>query len=454
MEPSEERRESLPAIPPQNKNFNIEPMNDKDTTKKEKYHSHTDEPSKKYARIRTDYYKKSWHLTSKGDKVPELSIWNKATIKEDHEDLSIFKKIEKFENFANVPDNNPLTYKRNIQGCYNLYEPIKHLPVEGNYDNTNDFLKHLFGDKIDIAIDWLTLLYKQPTQMLPAICLVSKENRTGKTTFLRWLCKIYDSNSIILGNEDLSSNFNSSWATKLIIGVDETVIEKNLVKEKIKRLVTDDEILVERKGIDKNSVPFVGKFILLSNNESNFIKFDKEDTRFFVSKVPVVKIMDANLETKLTNEIPAFLHFLINRKLSYPEKLDRLWFKPEDFETPALLNIIQSSRSRTEMELRDWLEGVFNADYELGSILITISHLKKQLSKEVKYQGLRNELEKILKEDWGLIPEKQQRFRSPYLDEGYNVDRNNDKTQAEKKIYLGYIDQNGTPYRIKRELIF
>lgn len=410
-----------------------------------------EEAAKFYVRIKTDYYKKSYSLTSKGDKVPELVPWKKSTIKEDHESNGIFKMIQRFENFANVPNNStdPITgYKRNIKNCYNLYEPISHQPKPGEYPTTLSFLQHIFGEKVTVAIDWLTLLYRKPTQILPAIGLVSKENNTGKTTYLKWLAEIYGSNCAILGNEDLSSNFNSPWATKLIIGVDETVIEKNIVKEKIKRLVTDDRILVERKGVDKNSIPFVGKFILLSNNEHNFIRVDQEDTRFFVCKVPAIKKIDPNLLDKLISEIPAFLHHLQTRLLNFPEKRHRLWFHPKDFETPALLNMIESSRTRTEKELLDWLERIFNVGEKIEHVTVTLSDLKKEISKEFKYTNLRNDLERVLKDNWQLIPEKLKRYDSPSIEEGYSIETDT------KHYVLKFTSQVGRPYVITKELVF
>lgn len=459
MNTTKEKRESLPAIPPQSLN----PTNGKDTKKlkqptestkdlvkiKKKPLS-TEMAAKQYVRIKTDYYKKSYSLTSKGDGVPELATWRKATIKEDHDSNGIFKLIEKFENFANVPNNSndPITgYKRSIKGCYNLYEPILYQPEVGEYKNTLTFLEHIFGAKINVGLDWLTILYCNPTQNLPAIGLVSKENTTGKTTFLKWLAEIYGSNCVILGNEDLSSNFNSPWATKLVIGVDESLIDKNIVKEKVKRLVTDDRILIERKGVDKNSIPFVGKFIMLSNNEHNFIKVDNEDTRFFVCKVPVIKQKDPFMLSKLISEIPAFLYHLQTRTLFSPIKQDRLWFSPKDFETPALMNMIENSKSRTEKELLDWLEQVFNTDEQLSIVQVSMTNLIEQLSKTIKYSSnLRGELDNVLKNNWGLLPDKVTRYRSPSIG---TIHTNDDKHHI-----LEYTSQNGRPFTITKEFVW
>jgi len=47
-------------------------------------------------------------------------------------------------------------------------------------------VKHIFGDQIELGLDYLQLLYQKPVQILPIVCLVSKERSTGKTTFPKW----------------------------------------------------------------------------------------------------------------------------------------------------------------------------------------------------------------------------------------------------------------------------
>ncbi|MEO8416781.1 MAG: primase-helicase family protein [Ginsengibacter sp.] len=74
--------------------------------------------------------------------------------------------------------------------------------------------------------------------MLPILCLVSKERNTGKTTFLNFLKAVFVDNMTINSNEDFRSNFNAEWANKLIIGVDETFLDRKEDSERIKSLST------------------------------------------------------------------------------------------------------------------------------------------------------------------------------------------------------------------------
>lgn len=97
------------------------------------------------------------------------------------------------------------------------------------------FLNHVFGAKIDFALDYLLLLYTKHTQRLPILLLESKERGTGKSTIGNILKLLFQDNSAKLGNSELKSDFNAIWVKRLAIIVDETSLEKNTVMQMIKR---------------------------------------------------------------------------------------------------------------------------------------------------------------------------------------------------------------------------
>lgn len=408
--------------------------------------------AEKYKRIGTNYYIYTDIPTAKMKKVKILKKWNKTTIKDDH-GTKILEYIEKFIDFVNVPDNTE-KYKRNIEGCFNLYEPVPINPTEGTWEKTKDFLKHIFGQYYEVGLDYLKILYVNPTQKLPILCLVSKTQKTGKTTFLKWLCDIYGDNSVILGNEDFSSNFNAHWINKLVIGVDESFIEKKILKEKIKRLATDDTALQENKGIDKVRRDFIGKIILLSNNENNFIQMDEEDNRFFVLKIPVVEKEDPDLDIKLEKEIPAFLHYLMNRTLKH-KKESRLWFSPDIYITETFRKVVKSTRNIIEKSLIDYLADLadnireIDDSNEAESVDIVPARIADAIKPMIgNINGLHIKISEILKNDWDLLPtEGSVRLRFPYFD--FIIP---DDSQEEERI-IRFKSQTGKFYKIPFSLI-
>jgi len=403
-----------------------------------------EQEAKNYIRVGTVYYYIGNMPTAKGGTVKVIKRWQKSTIKEDH-GPKVIGKIKTYFGFITMPDHSK-QFKREIDGYYNMYEPLNYTPQKGNLPHTTSFLKHVFGEYYPIGIDYLKVLYQFPTQNLPTICLVSKENETGKSTFLKLLREIFGDNAVILGNEDFSSNFNSHWATKLIVGIDEGFIEKRIIKEKIKRLVTDDTILIENKGVDKTRVDFFGKFILLSNNEENFIQMDKEDTRFFVLKVPSIPAdkKDPDLMDKLKSEIPALLSFL-----SLPpqnSKKSRLWFTPDQYETPALRNVVKNTKTILEklianhlIELADLIP---ESEPSMKSIELTPKDLFDDIKQQLSYSnGLNLKIAEVFKK-WGFSPtNKSDRYRKPVL-------RHN-----EVGTYIDFISTTGRFYSIPLEYI-
>src|SRR5690606_27710694 len=154
---------------------------------------------------------------------------------------------------------------------YNQYDPLLHLPKEGEYSTIYNLLEHIFEEHIEFGLDYLTILYQFPTERLPILCLVSIDRGTGKSTFLALLKEIFNSNMTYNNNEDFRSNFNDSWVNKLIIAVDEVLLDRLEDSEKLKNLSTAKSYKIESKGVDRSEIEFFGKFILCSNNEDDLV---------------------------------------------------------------------------------------------------------------------------------------------------------------------------------------
>lgn len=333
---------------------------------------------KNYIRIGTDYYKKISEKAPNGQTEINLIRWSAKNINEDFSKSKEFlKMIEKCDTFTNIPENDPEKYQQIvisekdgiISRLYNRYSPVTHVPKEGSWRTINKLLHHIFDYKnlageslYDFALDYIQLLYTQPIKHLPILCLVSKERGTGKTTFLNLLRAIFVENMRILDSERLMSKFNVSWAGKLIVSVDESFInmdEKNGAGNKLKMIATNATIPCEGKGMEPTEVPNISKLILCSNDEYNFVKIDMEENRYCIIKVnPIEDSRDPHMFDKMVDEIPAFLYFLKNRQLYYPEK-SRLWFEESLFETEALNKIKERTESAAVKHIKDVIKEQF-----------------------------------------------------------------------------------------------
>lgn len=379
-----------------------------------------DEPI--YLRIGTDYYKIIDVPLASKDFVRKIINWQKTTIDEDHGKPFRLNNIMKFDSFCLIPDH--VNYKREvnrtydkdgnvlINGSYNQYEPITWEPKEGNHDKTLLFLKHIFDDQIQVGIDYLTIIYRYPTQILPILCLVSIERSTGKTTFLNWLKLIYQANMTVNTNEDFRNQFNSGWASKLIIGVDEVLLDRKEDSEKIKNLSTTRTIKSEAKGRDKTEQEFYGKFILCSNNETDFIKIPPDEIRFWIRKVPTINIENIDLLSDLKNEIPAFLYFLKTRDI-VSEKKTRMWFSSQELFTDALRNVIIKGASKLEQEIRSLIiDHLLN--YKLEEVQFTPKDIIELLRTENNFRAEKTDIINVIKTRWNYSPEIETKHYNLY----------------------------------------
>lgn len=361
-----------------------------------------------YYRIGTNYYKLVMKPLVSGDENETLLNWNAEAIRQDH-GKEFLSSIEKFDGFCLIPSH--LDYKRRIGNFYNQYSPFAHKsdrdPAK-THNTIMDFLKHIFGEQIELGLDYLKILLEHPTQVLPVLCLVNVERNTGKSTFLYLLKDIFGNNVIINRNEDLRSNFNSDWALKLVVAFEEALLDKKDDSEKIKNLATAKYYKVEAKGIDRFETEFFGKLVLTSNNEDNFIMMDAVENRYWVRKVPVIEkgADDTSFREKMKTEIPSFIHFLTTRAFSVSKKT-RMWFTQEQINTEALERVKQANRSRVEADLAQVLLVIVDTREEpITEIQFTLSDAREWLKNKVSKTYDVSAVKRVLQQQWNLTPTK------------------------------------------------
>lgn len=331
-----------------------------------------------YTRVGVDYFKIIEKRDRYGMIQTVLKPWKLDTIKQDH-GVSILPEIPKFNDFTIVPDNK--NYQPIIEGLYNLYNrfsPVVHDSEvkESDIPSSIDLMKHIFGDQFDLGLIYMKVLYEYPQQILPIITLVSKERQTGKTTFLNWVQMIFGENSVMIAPDELAASFNSMYAIKNIIMIDEAVSEKTSTLEKLKAITTAKSLMVRTKHIQEYSIPFFGKVILCTNKVKDFMRIDDEEIRFWVRKVSVITKRDTKIEDRLFGEIPKFLKYL--EQLPTPDfSKDRMVLTPDQIKTSALIDIKEESRS-TLMKSLEMLIDTFFDNHDIQTFEATATDIKKE----------------------------------------------------------------------------
>ena len=360
--------------------------------------SKSDICKEEFIRVGTTLYKLVNQPRLNGGYVKKRIVWNNETLRQDY-GKHYLATVPKYDGFCTVPDH--VNYHPIVDKFLNLYEPIDHKPMEGDFPSIRSLVEHIFGEQYELGMDYLQLLYLQPIQKLPILLLVSEERNTGKSTFLNFLKALFQNNVTFNTNEDFRSQFNSDWAGKLLIVVDEVLLSRREDSERLKNLSTTLSYKVEAKGKDRDEIAFFAKFVLCSNNEYLPVIIDAGETRYWVRKIDRLQSDDTDFLQKLKAEIPAFLYHLQHRQLS-TEKESRMWFAPSLLHTEALQKIIRSNRNRLEIEMSELVldimasTGIDTFSFGCNDILTLLANTYVKAEK--------HQVRKVLQECWKLTP--------------------------------------------------
>ena len=321
-----------------------------------------------YIRVGTTIYKIVQQPLVDGTTITRRIQWSFGTIRQDYGKNNI-PSITKYNGFCTVPSH--IDYQKEVAGFYNLYEPITHVPTEGDFRHICSLVEHIFGEQYELGMDYLQLLYLKPTQKLPILLLVSEERNTGKSTFLNFLKALFQENV----------TFNTN--------------------ERLKNLSTAHSYKMEAKGKDRYEVQFFAKFVLCSNNENFPVYIEPEETRYWVRKVSRLEKDDTSFLQKLKDEIPAFLYYLQHRNLITKEE-SRMWFAPSLIRTEALEKIIRCNRSRIELDMAELLLDIMDTmqtdivDFCINDLLALLNYSMVRIE--------RHQVRNVLQQCWKLEP--------------------------------------------------
>jgi len=331
-----------------------------------------------YMRIGFNYYKLKNQTTNLGTlsfKSKVVEPWLKAAICDDHGKDS-HKRVNKYDGFTNVP--NWKNYRQVIDSQYNICLPLSYTPKQGNITNTLNFIQHIANDDSFISIDqdkhfenpqigntgtmlldYLSIMVQYPKHFISVPCLLSTEQETGKTTFAEYVSKMFEGNTVILRTNDFTDKFNSHWAGKFFVAVDEGDFEdKRTAKDQIKQLSTTNKITLNTKGVAIKQVDSFMKIMVCSNAERDFLNLDKNDKRFWIIPVKSLKNKDENLKHEMFKEIPAFFDFISTRQIFHKDS-GRMWFEDSIIMNEHWQKVVDESKANWKQEVDDFIISVF-----------------------------------------------------------------------------------------------
>jgi hypothetical protein len=414
-----------------------------------------------YCYVHDTLYKKVTKINAKGKASYSYKIIREPFVKNLYKDYSSFlDEVPRYESFCVKPDNTE-KYQQVVDNAFNLYLPITHRPILGQWNETYGFFKHLFrgvstikfnqdgtwienfveGDSFALMMDWLTVLLQMPLEKLPVPCLYSPENGTGKSTFMHLIEAVLGDNGTVLGNEEFLMSFNAHYITKAFVGLDEAMIEKEVEKERLKKMVTAKSGYLQFKGKDMEKIDFFAKFIFCTN-KPNFMKVEAEESRWYVLQVyPFDKLnQKANiLDDYLMDEVPALMYYLLNRKV-FHKKVSRTWFDEKHYQTEAFKALVSETKYSAEKEIDSFIKETF-LDYKFSPMYLTLNFMVEQINKTARYKVDKNYLKNYLKKTKSLMPIKEvMKCKQPIGFNAFNQDRIEYKVEGGRPYQLHYED--------------
>jgi len=169
---------------------------------------------------------------------------------------------------------------------YNLFEGYALSPKQGD---VTPFLNHVFevicnSDQIasNYLIGFFAHMIQKPDEK-PSVAIVMKSvEGTGKGTLLESLMQILGALAVqVNGAYQLSGRFNSVVANKLLVFTDEVDLTDPRTADKLKGMISEPRLSMERKGIDPIQVPNFCRFMFASNHET-VIKAGNRERRYLV----------------------------------------------------------------------------------------------------------------------------------------------------------------------------
>lgn len=211
------------------------------------------------------------------------------------------------------------------KGKFNLWQGFATDPIDGIPTKYLDHLRSIIcNGKEDIyewVLDWMADTV-QDTANLKGCCVVLRgAEGCGKGTWADYFGKIFGRHyKHLIDTRHLTGNFNSHMAGTAVVFADEIFWPGNRASSnKLKGMVTESKIQVERKGVDVEPMENLAH-IIIASNEDWVIPAGPESRRYLVLEVPPTRIGDTRYFNAIEEEMKGdglgqLLHFLQNRKI-------------------------------------------------------------------------------------------------------------------------------------------
>jgi len=210
-------------------------------------------------------------------------------------------------------------------GVYNFYSGFRVKPIEGDCTLYLDHLLKVICDGDEVSckymIGFFAHMIQQP-DIKPSVAIVVKSvEGTGKGTMMSPMLNMLGSHSIQTnGAYAIAGRFNSSMTNKLLAFCDEVEMIDKYLSDRIKALISETTVNLERKGLEIEPLPNYCRFVFASNH-ARVINAGIRERRYLVLEPSADKAQDSDYFEKLWGWVnnggsSKLLHYLMNVDIS------------------------------------------------------------------------------------------------------------------------------------------
>jgi hypothetical protein len=213
-------------------------------------------------------------------------------------------------------------------GYVNIWKGWGVKPEPGNWEMFNMHIKHILcgGDEElhTYVLDWVADIIQDPMNPKGTAIVMHGKEGTGKGTFCELVGKIVgrDHYKHVTNERHLTGNFNYHLMDGLLVFADEVVYGGSRSTAGIlKSMVTEKQLVCERKGIDSFMYDNRSR-LCVASNEDWFIPAGPESRRWLVLEVDDSKANDRNYFKLLYEQmeeqggLQAMMHDLLEREIT------------------------------------------------------------------------------------------------------------------------------------------
>ena len=273
-------------------------------------------------------------------------------------------------------------------------------PKAGSCEILLSLLRHLCSDEESGSNDdiyqwvlkWLALPIQKPGAKMRTALIFHGAQGAGKNLFFESYSAIYGKYGRIIGQAEIDDKFNDWASGKLFMIADEVVARQELfhIKNKIKALITGDNIRINPKNVSAHDERNHVNIVFLSNEKQPLV-LEKDDRRFAVIWTPEKNHENyyADVATEIKSGGVEALH-------DYLLKLDIGDFNEHSKPpmTRSKQDLIALNLESTDKFIQEWLDG----DLDIPICPCVSEDLYRAYTRFCEVNGVRNrrELNQVL----------------------------------------------------------